>query len=88
MYLIALHKSFHKFGTATRKWGRLWSFCNSIYHVSSIWQKPTIMVIQCVNVSLMRQHLVKCLEKEMMHPFPKEGSVERVLECKKRSIVT
>ena len=35
------------------------------------------------NVPLMRQHLVNCLEKEMMYPFPKQDSTKRVLRCKK-----
>ena len=35
------------------------------------------------NVPLMRQHLVNCLEKEMIYPFPKQGSTKRVLKCKK-----
>ena len=30
----------------------------------------------------MRQHLVKFLEKEMMHPLPKQGSTKRVLNAK------
>ena len=35
------------------------------------------------NVPLIRQHLVNCLEKEMMYPFPKLDSTKRVLKCKK-----
>ena len=35
------------------------------------------------NMPLMRQHLVNCLEKEMMYPFPKQNSTKRVLKCKK-----
>ena len=36
------------------------------------------------NVPLMSQHLVNCLEKEMMNPFPKQDSTKRVLKCKKK----
>ena len=35
------------------------------------------------NVLLMRQHLVKCPEKEMMYPLPKKGSTKRVSNAKK-----
>ena len=35
------------------------------------------------NVPLMRQHLVSCLEKEMIYPFPKQDRTKRVLKCKK-----
>ena len=38
------------------------------------------------NVPLMSQHLVNCLEKEMMNPFPKQDSTKRVLKCKKKII--
>ena len=39
------------------------------------------------NVPLMRQHLVNCLEKEMMYPFPKQDSTKRVLKCKKSQLL-
>ena len=37
-------------------------------------------------VSLMRQHLVKCHEKKMMHPFSKQDSTKRVLNAKNSAI--
>ena len=39
------------------------------------------------NVPLMRQHLVNCLEKEMMYPFPKQDITKRVLKCKKNQLL-
>ena len=39
------------------------------------------------NVPLMRQHLVNCLEKEMMYPFPKQDSTKRVLKCQKNQLL-
>ena len=39
------------------------------------------------SVSLMRQHLVSCLGKEMMYPFPKQGSTKRVLKCKNNQLL-
>ena len=39
------------------------------------------------NVPLMRQHLVNCLEKEMMYPFPKQDSTKRVLKYKKNQLL-
>ena len=53
MCLITLqgtcHKSCHKSGAATRKWSKSWSFCNSMCHATSVYRKPIIMFIQCVN---------------------------------------
>ena len=86
MCLITLqdtcHKSCHKFGAATRKWSRLWSFCNSICHVTSVWRRPIIMFIQCAI-----NDLANCPEKEMMYPFPKQGNTKRVLKCKKSQLL-
>ena len=36
------------------------------------------------NVSIMRQQLVNCLEKETMYPFPKQDSTKRVSKSKKK----
>ena len=84
MCLITLqgtcHKSCYKFGAATSKWSRFWSFCNSICHV----ENPTLC---SYNLPLMRQHLVNCLEKEMMYPFPKQDITKRVLKCQKNQLL-
>ena len=37
------------------------------------------------NVSIMRQQLVNCLEKETMYPFPKQDSTKRVSKSKKKN---
>ena len=34
------------------------------------------------NVSIMRQQLVNCLEKETMYPFPKQGSSKKISKSK------
>ena len=68
-----------------RKWSRLWSLCNGICHVSSVGENQSL---SSYNVSLIRQHLVICLEKEMIHPFPKQGSTKRVLICRRKSTIT
>ena len=89
MCLITLqgtcHKSCYKFGAATSKWSRLWSFCNSICHVSSVWRKPDIMFIQC---AINETTFSKLPWKRNDVPVPKTGQHKESFKVLKKSTVT
>ena len=79
------HKSCYKFGAATSKWSRLWSFCNSIWHVSSVWRKPDIMFIQC---AINETTFSKLPWKRNDVPVPKTGQHKESFKMPKKSTVT
>ena len=89
MCLITLqgtcHKSYYRFGAARSKWSRLWSFCNSICHVSSVWRNPDIMFIQrAINETTFS----KLPWKRNDVPVPKTGQHKESSKMQKKSTVT
>ena len=85
MCLITLqgtcHKSCHKSGPVTRKWSISWSFCNSMCHATSIYRKPIIMFIQCVNNETTVSQLPW---KGNDVPIPKTGQHKDSFKIKKK----